>query len=150
MAKTDKIDRRKIARSLYLNDNLTYEEIAEKVGSTRQTIGRWAKEDNWAELKASISITAEAMIAQWQRQIMEINEAIASREEGKRYATPAEADSMYKIAESIRKLQADLGISETVSALMRFLNWLRPLDYDKAKEFNALMDAFIKDLIPRR
>ena len=32
---------------LYLKDNLTQQEIAEKVGVSRQTIARWAKEDKW-------------------------------------------------------------------------------------------------------
>ena len=89
--KTDsKIDKRSIARTLYLDGNYTQEEIAVKVGVSRQTIIRWSKEDSWAELKASLSVTPTQLIAQWQQQIAEINRTITSREEGARYATPAE------------------------------------------------------------
>jgi hypothetical protein len=28
---------------------------------------------------------------------------------------------------------------------MRFINWLRPVDINKAKEFTTLWDLFIKD-----
>lgn len=28
---------------------------------------------------------------------------------------------------------------------MKFINWLRPFDLDKSKEFLRLWDAFIKD-----
>ena len=144
--KTDsKIDKRSIARTLYLDGNYTQEEIAVKVGVSRQTIIRWAKEDSWAELKASLSVTPTQLIAQWQQQIAEINRTITSREEGARYATPAEADAMLKLSSSIKKIQDDLGISEVISVCMRFLAWLRPLDVEQAKAFNSLMDVFIKD-----
>ena len=144
--KTDsKIDKRSIARTLYLDGNYTQEEIAVKVGVSRQTIIRWSKEDSWAELKASLSVTPTQLIAQWQQQIAEINRTITSREEGARYATPAEADAMLKLATSIKKTQDDLGISEVISVCMRFLAWLRPLDVEQAKAFNSLMDVFIKD-----
>ena len=144
--KTDsKIDKRSIARTLYLDGNYTQEEIAVKVGVSRQTIIRWSKEDSWAELKASLSVTPTQLIAQWQQQIAEINRTITSREEGARYATPAEADAMLKLATSIKKIQDDLGISEVISVCMRFLAWLRPLDVEQAKAFNSLMDVFIKD-----
>lgn len=144
--KTDsKIDKRSIARTLYLDGNYTQEEIAVKVGVSRQTIIRWSKEDSWAELKASLSVTPTQLISQWQQQIAEINRTITSREEGARYATPAEADAMLKLATSIKKIQDDLGISEVISVCMRFLAWLRPLDVEQAKAFNSLMDVFIKD-----
>lgn len=144
--KTDsKIDKRSIARTLYLDGNYTQEEIAVKVGVSRQTIIRWSKEDSWAELKASLSVTPTQLIAQWQQQIAEINRTITSREEGARYATPAEADAMLKLATSIKKIQDDLGISEVISVCMRFLAWLRPLDVEQAKAFNSLMDVFVKD-----
>lgn len=144
--KTDsKIDKRSIARTLYLDGNYTQEEIAVKVGVSRQTIIRWSKEDSWAELKASLSVTPTQLIAQWQQQIAEINRTITSREEGARYATPAEADAMLKLATSIKKIQDDLGVSEVISVCMRFLAWLRPLDMEQAKAFNSLMDVFVKD-----
>ena len=144
--KTDsKIDKRSIARTLYLDGNYTQEEIAVKVGVSRQTIIRWSKEDSWAELKASLSVTPTQLIAQWKQQIAEINRTITSREEGARYATPAEADAMLKLATSIKKIQDDLGISEVISVCVRFLAWLRPLDVEQAKAFNSLMDVFIKD-----
>lgn len=143
--KESKMDKRSIARTLYLDGNYTQEEIAVKVGVSRQTIVRWSKEDSWTELKASLSVTPTQLIAQWQQQIAEINRIITSREEGARYATPAEADAMLKLASSIKKIQDELGVSEVISVCMRFLAWLRPLDTEQAKAFNNLMDAFIKD-----
>ena len=148
MAKTN-IDKKGIAKSLYLDGNYTQEEIADKVGTTRQTVARWIKDGSWDSIKASIAITPAQIIAQWNRQIIEVNNAIAEREEGKRFATSAEADALAKLAGAINKLQNDIGVSDCVSVAMRFLSWLRPLDIEATKQFNNLFDAFIKDQTTR-
>ena len=139
------IDKKGIAKSLYLDGNYTQEEIADKVGTTRQTVSRWVKTENWEEIKASVTITPAQIIAQWNRQIVEINKKINARPDGERFATTQEADALSKLAGSIKKLEADIGVSDCVSVAMRFLSWLRPLDIEAAKQFNNLFDAFIKD-----
>lgn len=139
------IDKKGIAKSLYLDGNYTQEEIADKVGTTRQTVSRWVKAENWEEIKASVTITPAQIIAQWNRQIVEINKKINARPDGERFATTQEADALSKLAGSIKKLEADIGVPDCVSVAMRFLSWLRPLDIEAAKQFNNLFDAFIKD-----
>lgn len=144
------IDKKEIARSLYLNGNYTFEEIADKIGTTRQTVSRWVREGNWDSLKASVMITPEQIIAQINRQLLEINTAINSREEGQRFATAKEADALAKLAGAVKKLETDIGVPDCVSVAMRFLSWLRPLDIDAAKQFGGLFDAFIKDMSTRK
>ena len=139
------IDKKGIAKSLYLDGNYTQEEIADKVGTTRQTVSRWVKAENWEEIKASVTITPAQIIAQRNRQIVEINKKINARPDGERFATTQEADALSKLAGSIKKLEADIGVPDCVSVAMRFLSWLRPLDIEAAKQFNNLFDAFIKD-----
>lgn len=144
MAKQN-IDKKDIAKALFLNGNFTQEEIAEKVGSARQTVARWSREGDWQQLKASITITPAQILAGLNRQIVEINNNINARDEGHRFATVPEADTLAKLASAIKKIEQDVGIADIVNVAIRFTNWLRPLDIDKAKEFNDLLDAFIKD-----
>lgn len=139
------IDKKGIAKSLYLNGNYTQEEIAIKVGSTRQTVARWVRDGAWDDLKASFTITPTQIIAQFTRQIVEINNKIQARPEGQRFATAPEADTLGKLAKSIKQLETDLGITDIISVAMRFLSWLRPLDTEMAKKFNTLLDVFIKE-----
>jgi len=115
------------------------------VGTTRQTVSRWIKEGGWEEVKASITITPAQILSGLNRQIVEINNNISEREEGQRFATVAEADILAKLASAIKKIEQDVGIADIVDVAIRFTNWLRPLNLEKAKEFNNLLDAFIKD-----
>ena len=122
---TRSIDKKSIAKSLYMDGNYTQEEIADKVGTTRQTVSRWIKAESWDTLKASLSITPAQIISQWNRQIVEINKKINERPEGERFANTKEADALSKLAGAIKKLEADIGVTDCVSVSMRFLSWLQ-------------------------
>ena len=126
------------ARTLYLKDNLTQQEIADKVGVSRNTINRWIAAEKWEEMKVGMTLTREQQVASLHRQVAEINRVISEREEGKRYANAAEADTL-------NKMETDVGVADIISVGMKFINWLRPFDLDKSKEFLRLWDAFIKD-----
>jgi transcriptional regulator with XRE-family HTH domain len=144
MAKSN-INKKDIAKSLYVNGSFTQEEIAQKVGTTRQSVSRWVREGAWEDLKASYTITPAQILAGLNRQIIEINNNINAREEGKRFASVAEADTLAKLASSVKKIESDVGISDIVNVGIRFTNWLRPLDLEMAKKFNDLLDTFLKD-----
>lgn len=138
------IDKKELAKSLYMNGNYTQEEIADKVAVSRQTVARWMKAENWEELKASITISPAQILAGLNRQIVEINNNINDREPGQRFATIQEADTLVKLAAAIKKIETDAGIAEVVAVGIRFTNWLRQSDIDKAKEVSNLYDSFIK------
>ena len=120
------IDKKDIAKYLYLNGTFTQEEIAEKVDTTRQTVARWIRDGGWDQLKASITITPAQILAGLNRQIIEINKNINGREEGKRFATVSEADTLAKLASAIKKIEQDVCIADIVDVAIRFVNWLRP------------------------
>ena len=83
---------------LYLKEHLTQAEVAERVGVSKQTLCKWVKTEKWEELKTSVSLTREEQLANLYRQVAEINKAIAGREEGERFATSKEADTINKLA----------------------------------------------------
>ena len=140
---------RQWARSMYLYENRTQQEIAEAVGVSRQTIIRWAKADKWDEYKVSMTMTREEQIKNLQLQLSEINRTISERkeEDGPRYATAREADIICKLTDAINKLENDVGIHDVVSVANRFITWLRPVDLDLTKTFAGVFDKFIKSLL---
>lgn len=143
MAGIDNEKRKALAKDIYTLGQYTYEEIAEKVGSTRQTVSKWCKEGRWDELKAGMTVGREQILKGMYMQVDEINKAIQAKEKGERYASPAQADTLIKLSAAIKKLEMDAGVSELVSAGIRFCEWLRPIDIDKAMDFSNLWDSFL-------
>lgn len=147
MAELSSQQKKDWARTLYLRENLTQAEIATRVGVSRVTINKWSQVGKWEEQKAGMTIARKQQIANLYRQVAEINRVIADRPEGERFANSKEADILGKLSASIRKMETDAGIADTISVLTKFVNWLRSSDLEKAKEITRLADAFIKDLL---
>ncbi|MDN5291790.1 MAG: hypothetical protein PWQ06_2029 [Anaerophaga sp.] len=136
--------KREWAQQLYTRENLTQKEIARRVGVSPVTVNKWAKKDKWEELKVSITLTKEEQLKNLYRQISELNNAILQREEGKRFATSAEADTISKLANSIEKMETEVGVADLVESFRVFINWIRTFDLDEAQRLIPLMDSFIK------
>ena len=147
MADLKSEQKKMLAREIYLLGNYTYEEIAQKVGAQRQTISRWAKAGNWDNLKAGMTVTREAILSRMYQQLNNMNSAILEREPSKRHPDTKEADVMVKLAASIKNMETDVGISDIISVGMRFGEFLRRIDLDKAKEYVKLWDVFLKEQI---
>lgn len=137
--------KKELAKLLYLRENLTQKEIAQKSGVSEVTISKWIKTERWEGLKTSISITREEQLANLYRQIAAINEVIISREAGKRFPNSKEADAINKIAGAIEKMERDTGLADIISVATRFLEWVRNSDHKKAMELSGYFDAFIKN-----
>lgn len=133
------------AQTLYLRENLTQLEIAERVGVSRVTVSKWVRDGKWEEQKAGITLTRQEQVANLYRQVAEINRTIATRHEGERFPNSKEADILGKLSAAIRNMEQETGIADIISVLTAFIEWLRPLDLDKAKEITRLADAFVKD-----
>lgn len=145
MADLSNTQKKEWAKTLYLKENLTQQEIADRVGVTRVTVNSWINKEKWEEQKTGITLTREEQVANLYRQVAEINKAISMRPEGERYANSKEADILGKLSSSIEKMEKDVGIADIISVLTGFVEWLRPVDLEKAKEITKLADAFIKD-----
>ena len=133
------------AKTLYLRENLTQQEMADRVGVSRVTVSNWVRAGKWEEQKAGLTLTRQEQVANLYRQVAEINRAISARAEGERYPNSKEADILGKLSASIRNMEQETGIADIISVLTGFIEWLRPLDLDKAKELTRLADAYIKD-----
>jgi DNA-binding transcriptional regulator LsrR (DeoR family) len=133
------------AKTLYLSENLTQQEISDKIGVSRNTINRWIKNGKWEDLKTSFTVTREQQLQRLYLQIAEINKVIAGRE--RKYPDSKEADMISKLAVAIDKLERESSLSDIISVSVKMLNWVRKYDLEKAKELSGLFDAFIKEQI---
>ena len=145
MADLTNAQKKEWAKTLYLRENLTQQEIAERVGVSRVTVSNWVRAGKWEEQKAGLTLTRQEQVANLYRQVAEINRAISARAEGERFPNSKEADILGKLSAAIRNMEQETGIADIISVLTSFIEWLRPLDLDKAKELIRLADAYIKD-----
>ncbi len=133
------------AHTLFIREQLSLIEIAERVGVSRQSLSKWVKQGKWEEEKTGMTLTREQQVTNLYNQVAEINRLIASRPDGKRFATSSEADVLVKLGSAVRKLETEVGIADIISVCTGIVEWIRPSDLEKAKELTNLFDAYIKD-----
>ena len=133
------------AKTLFIKENLTQGEIAERVGVARATVNRWVKAGKWEELKAGITLTNEEQIASLYRQVAELNKKIMNKPEGCRYPDANESNILSQITANIKKLQKDASLEDVISVLTRFVSFVRAMDLDMAKKIGRLADTFINE-----
>ena len=143
MATLTNEQKKELAKELYLQGNFTFAEIAEKVGSARQTISKWATQGKWDELKTYMTVGKEKVLKGFYQQLANIQESIMSREPDKRIASSTEADRQIKLASAIRKLEDECGITGLIDAGIRFCNYMRTVDIDEAKKIAKYWDIFL-------
>lgn len=144
-ARTQK--KKELAQILYVQEKKTYEEIAELVGVTSSAICQWAKKEKWNELRSGVSIAKEQQIMNLYHQINLINEDVMNREEGERKVTVKEAKIIADLADAVKKLESEIGIAEIVSCGMKFCDFMRSMDVEKAKEVNGYWDSFLRSML---
>lgn len=142
-----KVDRKEIAKYYYVKGEFSQIEIAEKVGTSEQTIAKWKKQYRWDDLKKSMLTTRPEQLANLYDQLSELNARIKEREPGQRYAQNKEADILTKLTAAIRSLEIEVSLANTIDVFIVFNNWMREADLDKAKELIAYQDAYIKSLL---
>lgn len=139
--------KKELARELYLQGSFTFAEIAEKVGSTRQTVSRWAEAGKWEDLKVYMTVGKDMVLRGFYQQLNDIQTAILSREPDKRIASSTEADRQVKLASAIKKLENDCGITGLIDAGIRFCNYMRTVDVEEAKKIAKYWDIFLTEIM---
>ena len=134
MADLTNAQKKEWAKTLYLKENLTQQEIADRVGVSRVSVSNWVRAGKWEEQKVGLTLTRQEQVANLYRQVAEINKAIAERPEGERFPSSKEADILGKLSAAIRNMEQEVGIADIISVLTGLIDWVRAADLEKAKE----------------
>lgn len=74
-----KAQEKEYARVLFVSENLSQKEIADRVGVTEKTIGKWIAEGGWLKLKRSLLTTRKNQLDMWYEQLDVLNTHIKTR-----------------------------------------------------------------------
>jgi transposase len=133
------------AQLLYVRENLSPAEVAERISIPLRTVQSWVSKYKWDELKTTLIMTKEQELRRLYAQLKEINDAIEAKPEGTRYADSKTADVLSKTAATIKQLETETTVASIIDVAQAFIKWVRQFDIDKSKELTPLFDGFIKD-----
>lgn len=138
---------KKLAYSMYINEDKTWVEIAEVVGYSAVSVGNWARDGCWKDLKEALATTSDNQLKNFANQLNELNININNRDEGFRYPNSKEADVQIKLTKAILMFRGEADITDILRFNKLFLTFLRANYPERLKEYALLFDQFIKERV---
>lgn len=131
-----------LAKDLYLSTDLDLKIIADKVGVTPKTIGKWKEDENWDSLKTAKSVTRQEIVAAKYNLLKDLVEDNRKKlKEGS--LTNGDIDAEHKLSMSIKAIQDEETLSGYIQAFTPFLHWLRAENLDAAKILAQYTDKYL-------
>lgn len=146
--KDERIRKRELAQYLFVNDNLSQKEIALKVGASENTVSKWVKDGKWDMLRSSMTITRQEQLSRLYDQIAALNKNIVDNQDG--IPSSKDADILSKLSIAIRKLENEASIADIIEVSRRVMDWLRPVNPQKAIEVGHVFNEFINEQLKSR
>lgn len=140
--------KKEIAKQIFISDlTITQKEVAEKVGISEKSMSKWVRDEDWSKLRKSLLNSKQQVLSSLYTQLEELNNAIQKKPEGQRYMHSKEADIYIKVTAAIKNLTTEVSLTQHMESAKAFMDWLRKVDLDKAKEYAILYDGFIKSIM---
>lgn len=141
MASKISTDKKEFAEALYMQ-GMPQNAIAEKVGTTPNTISRWVKEGCWAEKRTAMTLTRKSLqnelLAAIKEKIDQLRETDISKSAGV-------VDQLVKLSATIQKLDKEVGVVDFMECFMAFGRWLEyqsELDPEITAEFRKMVNKY--------
>jgi len=132
------------ARLLYMAGDSTQRSIAKTLKVSERTIYTWIKTEGWDRLRQAARQAPAVIAENIFSQIVELQNDIASREEGKRYPTMQEAELTRKLVLSVDKMKSAPALSQTMQTLRMFRSFAN--GYGDSK-FRLLLNQVIEHFV---
>lgn len=144
LSKEELNNKKYLAKIIYTTEKgVTQKEIAVRVGVSEKTISKWIKEEKWDNLIKNTVLTRQEQYAEMMNDLESLNAYIRSLEFG--VADSKLADVRRKLIKDIKDLESEkIGIAETISVLVEFLESVRKTDHKDAILVADYCDAYIK------
>jgi len=130
MAKQRDPEKYEYAYLLYMKQ-VSQKEIAQRVGTSPQTLSKWAADDGWAEKRAAKAISIDELIIKLLRKI---NDLLDDEK--------FNADALAKAVKQLKELKQGTYVNDDINVFTQFGDWMLE-QMAKDKDIDA---AFLKKL----
>ncbi|MFR9574288.1 MAG: terminase [Rikenellaceae bacterium] len=144
MAKKEMEQSKELARLYYLNGD-SQKLIAERVGVSRVTIGKWVNDGNWDAIRTAKSVTRKELVAKMMRNA---SEKLDNKE--------MSFDEMSKLAATIKELDKQTNVITLLEVFTVYNEWLvarmqvdKELTPELVKTMNRYQDIFLGEQLSR-
>lgn len=126
--------------------------IAEKTGTSKQTVNRWVAEGAWDKLRAAQSITRPELVNKLLRTIDRLIERVNASDDPETMA--GLGDKLAKFSAAIERLDRKASVVDVIEVFMAFGRWMEfRMSFDEGvtpallKTINRYYDLYINELL---
>ncbi len=137
------------ARNLFITTTQTQQQIADTVGVDKKTLYRWIKQECWDQVKQATLAMPSLIVHNLFSQVAELQQHIASREDGMRFPTMHEAEVIRKLINTAQKLGMANSVSTNIEVMMSFSDYTLKQDLNFTKQLVKYADQYFSDYIKK-
>ncbi|MDR1155808.1 MAG: hypothetical protein LBL04_13970 [Bacteroidales bacterium] len=129
-----------LAQTLFMAGNLTRKAIAAMIGVTEKTVGSWADEGNWEDIRKISRVTRGELLREAYAQLARINRKITAEMGG----IPDKVMSDAK-AQALREIEAfdERSLQTYADCFEDFSSWLMRVEPKHGPMFSQLLMRFL-------
>jgi len=139
-----KSNEQQTARDLFFQAEHSQAEIARQVGVDPKTVNLWVKHGKWKEIKQAARRTPSILVEQYFNQLSALNEAIDARNEGERYPSLKEAETMRKLIVCINTIQKQVSVGASIDVMQNLIYRIAIRDNDLANKVTDYAEEVLK------
>lgn len=153
MTKKDTQQKKELAK-LYFMQGTPQNEIAEKVGISKQTINKWVQDSGWSQQRAAQNITRSELVNKLLLTMDSLITQVQQSNDPKLLASLG--DKLSKLSSTIEKLDKKASVVNHIETFMAFGKWLQyrsewdsDITPELLKAINHYQDLFISENIAK-
>ena len=130
------------AKELYYQTDLTKTEIADTLGISRRALHYWIKVHNWDKLKESAAVLPSLLAQKCYHIIGHLTDNYLDEMRAHKPVTITEAETLYKLTLTIRKLKQHSTMCEIMEVFKDFNERLSKHDKKLSKSLSGYMEQY--------
>ena len=151
---TKKDTQKKELAKLYFMQGTPQNEIAEKVGISKQTINKWVQDSGWSQQRAAQNITRSELVNKLLLTMDSLITQVQQSDDPKLLASLG--DKLSKLSSTIEKLDKKASVVNHIETFMAFGKWLQyrsewdsDITPELLKAINHYQNLFISENIAK-